>query len=145
MSSPLQLARLSPKNRQKSLNFMQWIKNMLKKTSIEIISQFTSLGKSTFVSALHKRLDEGNIKMFHAIAVNLKNSVQEVWRHYNYLTVRPQFRVFSVHVLECSRSSGALVYFVATKHFRKIKNYSSLNQMSALKMFYPCQIKLKLK
>ena len=72
MSSPLQLARLCPKNRHK---FYAVNKKYAKKNSIEILNQFTSLEKSTFVSALHKRLDEGNIKMFHAIAVNLKNSV----------------------------------------------------------------------
>ena len=133
-----------------------------KKKWTDILSQFTSIGKSIFVSALNKRLDEVNIKMFHAEAVNLQKSVQAVYRcscykSYTSKHICSPFQseeasnlIFNddiqfsdccpsvsvcVRVLECSRSTGALVYFVATKHFRKIKNYSSLNQMSVLKMF----------
>lgn len=47
----------------------------------------------------------------------------------NYRTAVLQLLVF-VHVIECSCSTGARVYFVAAKHFRKIKNFAILYQMS---------------
>ena len=55
-SSPLKLAPSSPKKRRKSSNFMHCL--ICQKPSTERLSQFTSIGKSTFVSAMNKRLDE---------------------------------------------------------------------------------------